>query len=281
MTVQPVRGGAAGKAAPVVAAEQCTSHRRRDAAGAPPDAERLAVRTVHHGDDAGIAAQASGGLGRDGRAVLDFAASRSTVGVHFGFDVGDDFVAVRCKRRGIARLEHPLGHPRQRVGAAHGARRSTDERPAWDVGQEQLGVLALSAGHRFPSPGIDRCIGERRTLDGRPTWDLLRRRPFVILSRRRLLRRMGLHRRIERAEDARAHLGREPPVQHHGAVVLVPEGEATILVLGIGPLGLLRALRPPMEADELRRPIRSRTPSESRASTSRAATSSRVSARWW
>ena len=54
---------------------------------------------------------------------------------------------------------------------------------------------------------------------------------------------MGLHRRIERAEDARAHLGREPPVQHHGAVVLVPEGEATILVLGIGPLGAMRRVR--------------------------------------
>ena len=40
-------------------------------------------------------------------------------------------------------------------------------------------------------------------------------------------------------------------MQHHGAVVLVPEGEAAILVLGIGPLGLFGALRPAMEADEL------------------------------
>ena len=46
------------------------------------------------------------------------------------------------------------------------------------------------------------------------------------------------------------HLGREPPVQDHGAVVLVPEGETAVLVLGIGPLGLIRALRLPMEADE-------------------------------
>ena len=62
---------------------------------------------------------------------------------------------------------------------------------------------------------------------------------------------MRLHRRIERAEDARTHLGREPPVQDHGAVVLVPEGEAAILVLGIGPLGLLGALRAAIQADEL------------------------------
>ena len=59
------------------------------------------------------------------------------------------------------------------------------------------------------------------------------------------------HRRVERAEDARAHLGREPPVQHHGAVVLVPEGETAVLVLRIGPLGLLGALGPSIEADEL------------------------------
>ena len=62
---------------------------------------------------------------------------------------------------------------------------------------------------------------------------------------------MRRHRRIERAQDARAHLRRKPPVQHHGAVVLVPEGEAAILVLGIGPFGLFGALRPAMEADEL------------------------------
>ena len=62
---------------------------------------------------------------------------------------------------------------------------------------------------------------------------------------------MRRHRRIERAQDARTHLGREPPVQHHGAVVVVPEGQAAVLVLGIGPLGLLGALRAAMEADKL------------------------------
>ena len=40
-------------------------------------------------------------------------------------------------------------------------------------------------------------------------------------------------------------------MQHHGAVVLVPEGEAAVLVLRIGPLGLFGALRPAMQADEL------------------------------
>ena len=62
---------------------------------------------------------------------------------------------------------------------------------------------------------------------------------------------MRRHRRIEHGEDARTHLGRKPPVQHHGAVVFVPEREAAVLVLSIGPLGLFRALRPAMETDEL------------------------------
>ena len=49
----------------------------------------------------------------------------------------------------------------------------------------------------------------------------------------------------------RIHLGRESPVQHHGAVVVVPEGKAATLVLGVSPLGLLGALGPTMQADEL------------------------------
>ena len=61
---------------------------------------------------------------------------------------------------------------------------------------------------------------------------------------------MRRHRRIERAEDARTHLGRKPSVQHHRPVVLVPEGEAAVLVLDIGPLGLFCALGPTMEAHE-------------------------------
>ena len=45
-------------------------------------------------------------------------------------------------------------------------------------------------------------------------------------------------------------------MQHHGAVVVVPEGEAAVLVLGIGPRGLLRALRPAIQADELLQVLR-------------------------
>ena len=45
--------------------------------------------------------------------------------------------------------------------------------------------------------------------------------------------------------------GGEAPVQDHGAVVVVPEGEAAVLVLGIGPLCLLGALGPAIQPYEL------------------------------
>ena len=179
--------------------------------------------------------------------MLDFAAPSPAVGEHFGLDMDHDFVAVRRERRRISGFEQPLGHPRQRIGAAHGARRSADERPTWDVGQEHLSVFSPVGSGSFPSTGI----GGGDVLSRRPTWDVLRRRTFVVPPRRWLLRRMGGHRRIERAQDACTHLGREPPVEHHGAIVLVPEGEAAVLVLGIGPFGLFGALGPAMKANEL------------------------------
>ena len=60
-----------------------------------PTAERLAVRSIHHGDDAGLAAQPSGSLDRDGGTVLDFAASGTSDREHIGFGMHDDFVPVR------------------------------------------------------------------------------------------------------------------------------------------------------------------------------------------
>ena len=183
--------------------------------------------------------------------MLNFAASGSTIGEHLGLDVYDDFVAVRRKRRCIPWFEHPLGHPRQRIGAAHRARRSADERPTWDVGQEYLSIFLPVRGSSFPSPGIIRRIVGGCVLSKRPSRDVLRRQAFVVPPRRWLLLRMRRHRRIERAQDASAHLGQERSVQDHRAIVLVPEGEAAVFVPGIGPLGLLRALCPPMEPDEL------------------------------
>ena len=170
---------------------------------------------------------------------------------HIGLDMDDDFVPVGRKRRRIARFEHPLGHPRQRIGATHRARGASQERPTWDVGGGFAGIAFPLTGGGFTNTGSGRGTGGGCALSRRPTWDVLRRHALVVPPGRRLLRRMRGHRRIERTQDARAHLGREPPVQHHGAVVLVPEGEAAVLVLGIGPLGLLGALGPAIEPHEL------------------------------
>lgn len=73
---------------------------------------------------------------------------------------------------------------------------------------------------------------------------------FVVPTCGGLLGRVGVHRRVEGAEDARTHVRREPSVQDEGAVVFVPEGEAAILVLCIGLLGLLRVSCPAVEAGE-------------------------------
>ena len=164
MAVQAVGSGAAGEAAPLVAARERSAYGWGDAAGAPPDAERFAVGTIHHGDDSRIAAQPSGSLRRDGGAVLDFTAPRASVREHFGLDMDHDFVPVRRKRRRIARFEHPFGHPRQRIGAAHRARRPSVERPTWDVGQEHLGVFSPVGSHRFRHIGIGGRIGGGRVL---------------------------------------------------------------------------------------------------------------------
>ena len=118
MAVEPMGGGAAGKSASAVADRERATHRGRDAAGSAPHTERLAVRAVHDRDDAGIAAQPSGSLRRDGGAVLDFTASRPAVGEHFRLHIDHNSVAVGCEGRRIARFEQPLGHPRQRMTIA-------------------------------------------------------------------------------------------------------------------------------------------------------------------
>ena len=158
-------------------------------------------------------------------------------------------------RSGASAGESPGSNIRSAIHASASARRTVrqrppNERPTWDVGQEYLGVFSPVGSGSFPSTGIGGCIAGVCVLSRRPTWDVLRCQAFVVPPRRGLFRRMDGHRGIERAQDARTHLWREPPVQHHGAVVLVPEGEAAVLVLGIGPLGLFGALRPAMQADE-------------------------------
>ena len=51
MAMQAVGSGAAGEATSAVAARERTTHRGRDAAGAPPHTERLAVGAIHDRDD--------------------------------------------------------------------------------------------------------------------------------------------------------------------------------------------------------------------------------------
>ena len=106
-------------------------------------------------------------------------------------------------------------------------------------------------GGGFPSTCYVRATGGGCVPPRSPTWDALRRGAFVVPPRRGLLFGMRGHRRIKRVQDVRAHLGREPPVQHHGAVIFVPEGEAAVLMLRIGPFGLFSPLGSAIQAHEL------------------------------
>ena len=117
-----------------------------------------------------------------------------------------------------------------------------------DDAQASLPCLCVGG---LPSTGPVHSTGGVSGLSRRPTWDVLRRHAFVVPPRRRLLLFVRGHRRIERTEDACAHLGREPTVQHYRSVVLVPEREASVLMLGVGPLGLFGALGPAIQAHEL------------------------------
>ena len=132
--VQATGGRAAGEAAAAVAAQERTAKRGGNAAGAPAHAQGLSPRPVHGCDDAPITAQPSCGLRREGAVVLDFTAARLAVGEHLGIDVHHHLVAVGTEGRGLPFLEHPLGHPRQGVGPAHGVGRSLRVSPPWDVG---------------------------------------------------------------------------------------------------------------------------------------------------
>ena len=85
-------------------------------------------------------------------------------------DMDDDFVPVRSKSRRIARFEHPLGHPRQRIGAAHGARWASHERPS-------VGRRWVTRGCRFPVGPVIGSLASARVAtlaEGAPCRDVPR-----------------------------------------------------------------------------------------------------------
>ena len=121
MPVKAMGGRAAGKAAATVAIVQRPANRWRNSTRAPSYRERLPSGAVDSRDDAPVAAKTTRGLRRDGAVVLDFAPPRVPVREHFRVHVNDDFMELRGKGRSAGGFEHPLGHPRERIRAAHRA----------------------------------------------------------------------------------------------------------------------------------------------------------------
>ena len=173
---------------------------------------RLAPRPVYCCDDASITAQSPCGLRRNGVVVLDLTPARRAPGEHLGIDVHHYLVAVGTECRSLAPLEHPLGHPRQRVGPAYGVRGTARIRLTRDVGREVLYGLRgrCPAGGSIPSGDVPRGTW---APSPRPT-----------------------------PENARA----APTCRRRRPVRQLP-----VSMLGIGALGLLRALGLAVQAHEL------------------------------
>jgi hypothetical protein len=85
---------AAGEAAAAVAGIESAPQRGRNRPGLAPHAYGLAV-SVADCDDRAVAADASGGLRGDGRAVLERAAAFTVLFEHVCVDVHDHLVAIR------------------------------------------------------------------------------------------------------------------------------------------------------------------------------------------
>ena len=181
VAVEALGGGTAGEAASAIAVRERAAYRGRNAAGAAPDAQRLAVRSIDDGDDA--ASQQSL------RAVSAAMAVRCSISQRpappFERTSASTWTTISWRSRGkcggIARFEHPLGHPRQRIGAAHRARRSSHERPTWDVGGRFAGVASLWASGRFANTGSGHVIDGGRVGPRRPTWDVIVHVPVLCI----------------------------------------------------------------------------------------------------
>ena len=257
MPVQPVDGGTAGEAAAAVAVEQrrgASPGGWRGCAGPRPRAGPSGPSTVgtmppsQHRRRAVCVAMAVWCSMSQRPAPPPASTSAST------------WTTISC-RSGARAGGPPDSNTRSAIHASASARRTVREGPRGRVprGTSPWSAIAVHVAQVVPAGSglpcrldIHRITGMNRLPRRRPTWDVTWRAPtvFVVPTCGGLLGRVGVHRRVEGAEDARAHIRREPSVQDEGAVVFVPEGEAAILVLCIGLFSFLRASCPAVEAGE-------------------------------
>ncbi len=98
----------------------CSARRMagRDGAGLAPHVEGCAPPVLHDGDHGGVATKPAGGLGRQGGAVLELAASFGIAGQHLGVDVDRHQMVVTAAVGVPASGEEALGHGHEGIGLA-------------------------------------------------------------------------------------------------------------------------------------------------------------------
>ncbi len=92
--VDVARVTAAGESAALVAGLEQPAQWGGDGASLAAHVQRLAILVLDEGDEAGVAGEAAGSLGGDGRAVFDLAAAGGAVAHGLGGDVHDDLLAI-------------------------------------------------------------------------------------------------------------------------------------------------------------------------------------------
>ena len=220
---------AAGELTSTVASQQRPPDRRRDRAGSPPDAQRLAI-ALDQRDQRAVASQTARSLGRDPGAVGDRAAAAAPGHRRAG--------RVGRQRRGIHVHEHLVALAGRAVPGSgwRSSERGLRER------REGLRVGG-GGGHAVARGGIPRGEGRGRRFRGTARLDggtrLRGTAPFVLqflgIRNTPLVERVAS--RLERAKEERSVDRRELRVEAQAAVVVVPvpahEAPALLLV-GLG-----------------------------------------------
>jgi len=176
--------GAAREAAAAVARVQRAAKGGLDASRFSTDVERVAMLVLLDSHDAAIACQAANRLGGKRGAVFDLALTRCALSQRLLLDMDNDLMTLAAVQRRASVLEEALRQHRDRIGATGDTARS--------IVRRVFGKLTCGLIHRRRSRG---------NVQGRVRGDFL-------------------HRRIERLDQQRSDLSRQPSLQYQRAVLV-------------------------------------------------------------
>ena len=133
MRVDVARVRAAGKATALVARIQDAPERGRNCPRLATDIERLAIIVLDQSDDARVARQPTGGLGRHRRSVFKRAASGGAISQSFFGHVHHDLETLSAGGFNRAMRQEAFGYQGQCIRAARAERNRLLRRSSWNV----------------------------------------------------------------------------------------------------------------------------------------------------